>query len=241
MQYGDFVSCAFTQIVNNLAKIHYRWSANASVVIRMPSGAGVAAGPFHSQSTESWFASVAGLKIAYPSTPADAKGLLLAAIEDPNPVLFYEQKYLYRSLEAQVPEGYYTIAFGKGKIVTEGNQVTVVTYGLGVIKAQEILAKHPEISAELIDLRTLIPWDQDLVKQSIAKTNKVIVLHEDTVTAGFGAEIAAYIAENSFHDLEAPVVRCASIDTPVPFSAELEQQFLPWDRFEEKLQWLVKY
>ncbi len=241
MQYGDFVSCAFTQIVNNLAKIHYRWSANASVVIRMPSGAGVAAGPFHSQSTEAWFAHVPGLKIVYPSTPEDAKGLLLTAIDDPNPVLFYEQKYLYRSLEGEVPEGYYTIPLGKGRIVTEGDQVTVISYGLGLIKAKEIIAKHPDISVRLIDLRTLIPWDKELVRESVAHTSRVIVLHEDTMTVGFGAEIAAYIAEHCFHDLDAPVLRCASIDTPVPFAAPLEDEFLPWKRFEEQLRWLASY
>lgn len=241
MQYADFVSCAFTQIVNNLAKIHYRWSAPASVVVRMPTGAGLGAGPFHSQSTEAWFAHVPGLKIAYPSSPEDAKGLLLTAIEDPNPVLFYEQKFLYRSLEGEVPEGYYTIPFGKGRIVREGTQVTIVTYGLGVVKASEILDRHPEISARLIDLRTLIPWDQELVRESVAHTNRVIVLHEDTATAGFGAEIAAYIAQHCFADLDAPVVRCASLDTPVPFSSALEQIFLPWDRFEQELLKLTKY
>jgi len=207
----------------------------------MPTGAGLGAGPFHSQSTEAWFAHVPGLKIAYPSSPEDAKGLLLTAIEDPNPVLFYEQKFLYRSLEGEVPEGYYTIPFGKGRIVREGTQVTIVTYGLGVVKASEILDRHPEISARLIDLRTLIPWDQELVRESVAHTNRVIVLHEDTATAGFGAEIAAYIAQHCFADLDAPVVRCASLDTPVPFSSALEQIFLPWDRFEQELLKLTKY
>ena len=241
MQYGDFVSCAFTQIVNNLAKVHYRWSANASVVIRMPSGAGVGAGPFHSQSTEAWFAHVPGLKVVYPSSPEDAKGLLISAIEDPNPVMFYEQKSLYRSLKSDVPEGYYNIPIGKGRIVTEGTQLTVVTYGLGVIKAKEILDRNPNISARLIDLRTLIPWDKELVKESIEKTNRVIVLHEDTITAGFGAEIAAYIAEHCFQSLEAPVIRVGSIDTPVPFATALEQDFLPWGRFEEQLKKIISY
>ncbi len=241
MQYGDFVSCAFTQIVNNMAKIHYRWSANASVVVRMPSGAGVGAGPFHSQSTEAWFAHVPGLKIAYPSTPADAKGLMISAIEDPNPVIFYEQKFLYRSLEGDVPEGYYSLPFGKGRIVREGDRATVISYGLGVVKAEEILSRRSDLSVRLIDLRTLVPWDKDLVKESVAKTNRVIILHEDTATAGFGAEIAAFIAEECFGNLDAPVRRFASIDTPVPFSSALEDGFLPWNRFEDGLLELLNY
>lgn len=241
MQYADFVSCAFTQIVNNIAKIYYRWSAPASVVIRMPTGAGLGAGPFHSQSTEAWFAHVPGLKIVYPSTPADAKGLLISAIEDPGPVIFYEQKLLYRSLDGEVPEGYYSQPFGKGRIVRDGDRVTVITYGLGVVKAQEILDRHPELSVRLLDLRTLIPWDKELVKESVAKTNRAIVLHEDTMTAGFGAEIAAFIADECFTDLDAPVRRFASIDTPVPFATALENNFLPWDRFERGLIELVTY
>jgi 2-oxoisovalerate dehydrogenase E1 component len=241
IQYADFVSCAFTQIVNNLAKIHYRWGAKASVVIRMPTGAGIGAGPFHSQSTEAWFAHVPGLKIAYPSTPEDAKGLLLSAIEDPNPIIFYEQKLLYRSLESEVPEGYYTIPFGKARIVKEGDRLTVITYGLGVIKAKEFLDKNPDLSVRLVDLRTLIPWDKELVSESVERTSKVIILHEDTITLGFGAEIAAYIAEHCFQHLDAPIVRCASLDTPVPFSSELEKDFLPFSRFEELVKKMVRY
>jgi 2-oxoisovalerate dehydrogenase E1 component len=241
MQYSDFVSCAFTQIVNNLAKIHYRWGQNAAVVIRMPTGAGLAAGPFHSQSTEAWFAHVPGLKIVYPSTPYDVKGLLISAIDDPNPVLFFEQKFLYRSLEAEVPEDCFTVPFGSARLVTTGEHLTVVTYGLGVIKAEEILKRHPEISADLIDLRTLVPWDVETVVASVKKTNRLIVLHEDTLTAGFGAEISAYVAEHCFEYLDAPVIRCAGLDTPIPFSPDLEDQFLPWARFEQELMRIMKY
>jgi 2-oxoisovalerate dehydrogenase E1 component len=235
MQFADFVTEGFNQIVNNLAKIHWRWGQNADVVIRMPTGAGVAAGPFHSQSNEAWFFHIPGLKIVYPSSPADAKGLLLAAFEDPNPVLFFEHKALYRSIAGEVPDDYYTIEIGKAKTVREGNAVSIITYGFGVHWAMEILQKHPGISADVIDLRTLMPLDKEAIFESVKRTGKVIVLHEDTFTGGIGGEISALISENLFEYLDAPVVRVASLDTPVPFAPELEQNFLPVSRFEEAL------
>ncbi|CAN5903548.1 dehydrogenase E1 component subunit alpha/beta [soil metagenome] len=235
MQFADFVTEGFNQIVNNIAKIHWRWGQNADVVIRMPTGAGVAAGPFHSQSNEAWFFHIPGLKIVYPSSPADAKGLLLAAFEDPNPVLFFEHKALYRSISGDVPDDYYTIEIGKAKNVREGNSVSIITYGFGVHWALEILQKHPGISADVIDLRTLMPLDKEAIFASVKKTGKVIVLHEDTLTGGIGGEISALIAENLFEYLDAPVVRVASLDTPVPFATELEQNFLPVSRFEAAL------
>ncbi len=241
MQFADFVTEGFNQIVNNLAKIHWRWGQNADVVIRMPTGAGVAAGPFHSQSTEAWFFHVPGLKIVYPSTPEDAKGLLLAAFDDPNPVMFFEHKALYRSISGNVPDEAYTIEIGKAKKVTEGNDLSIITYGFGVHWAKEILAKHPEISAEVIDLRTLLPLDKEAIFETVRKTGKALVLHEDTLTGGIGGEIAALINENCFEHLDAPVVRVASIDTPVPFASELEQNFLPVGRFEEELVKLKNY
>jgi 2-oxoisovalerate dehydrogenase E1 component len=241
MQFADFVTEGFNQIVNNLAKIHWRWGQNADVVIRMPTGAGVAAGPFHSQSNEAWFFHVPGLKIVYPSSPADAKGLLLAAFEDPNPVLFFEHKALYRSLSGQVPDEYYTVEIGKAKTVREGNSVSIITYGYGVLWTMEILEKHPEISADVIDLRTLMPFDKEAIFASVKKTGKALVLHEDTFTGGIGGEISALISEECFGYLDAPVVRVASLDTPVPFAPELEKNFLPVSRFEEALLKLAAY
>lgn len=235
MQFADFVTEGFNQIVNNLAKIHWRWGQNADVVIRMPTGAGVAAGPFHSQSNEAWFFHIPGLKIVYPSSPADAKGLLLAAFEDPNPVMFFEHKALYRSIAGEVPDDYYTIEIGKAKTVREGNDVSIITYGFGVHWAMDILQKHPGISADVIDLRTLMPLDKEAIFASVKRTGKVIVLHEDTFTGGIGGEISALISESCFEYLDAPVVRVASLDTPVPFAPELEQNFLPVSRFEEAL------
>ncbi|MDO5509137.1 MAG: dehydrogenase E1 component subunit alpha/beta [Weeksellaceae bacterium] len=241
MQFSDFVTEGFNQIVNNLAKAHYRWAQNADVVVRMPTGAGVAAGPYHSQSTEAWFTHTPGLKVVYPATPEDAKGLLLQSFADPNPVMFFEHKKLYRSLKSAVPESYYTIPFGKARLHKEGEDLTIVTYGLGVHMALETLAKHPQIQADLIDLRTLVPWDQETVLKSVQKTGKAIVLHEDVGIGGFGGEIAAYIAQNAFEDLDAPVMRSASLDTAVPFDADLEKQFLPDKDFEQKLLQLWKY
>lgn len=241
MQFADFVTEGFNQIVNNLAKSHYRWGQNADVVVRMPTGAAVAAGPFHSQSNEAWFFHTPGLKIAYPAFPSDAKGLLLTSFEDPNPVMFFEHKALYRSVTEDVPDEYYTIPFGKARLVREGSDVTIVTYGLCVHWAMEILDKHPEISADLIDLRTLVPLDKEAILNSVNKTGKVIVLHEDTLTGGIGGELVAIIAENCFENLDAPIVRSASLDTPVPMNADLEWNFLPKHRFEQQLIELWKY
>jgi len=241
MQFADFVTEGFNQIVNNLAKSHYRWGQNADVVVRMPTGAGVAAGPFHSQSNEAWFFHTPGLKIAYPAFASDAKGLLLAAFEDPNPVMFFEHKGLYRSITEDISDDYYTIPFGKARMVREGNDLTIVTYGLGVHWAMELLDKHPNIKADLIDLRTLVPLDREAIIHSVLKTGKAIVLHEDTITGGIGGELSAIINENCFERLDAPVVRCGSIDTPVPMNADLEWNFLPKARFEEALISLFNY
>jgi len=240
MQFSDFVTEGFNQIVNNLAKIHWRWGQKADVVIRMPTGAGVAAGPFHSQSTEAWFVSVPGLKIVYPSSPEDAKGLLAASIEDPNPILFFEHKALYRSLKSQVPDDYYTIEIGKAKTVREGTAVSIITYGMGVhwaTKTAEALC----IDADILDLRTLAPLDIEAIYASATKCGRVIVLHEDSLTGGIGAEISALITEHCFEFLDAPVMRCGSLDTPVPFEADLEINYLPVGRFKEKLQALIAY
>jgi len=241
MQFSDFVTCGFNQIVNNLAKIHWRWGQCADVVIRMPTGGGVGAGPFHSQSVEAWFFHVPGLKIVYPSTPADAKGLLRMAVEDPNPVLFFEHKLLYRSLTGLVPEEDYTIAFGKARKVREGNDATVITYGLGVIWAEQVLDAHPEWSVELIDLRTLLPWDEDMVMKSVNKTGKALVLHEATMTGGVGGEISARIHEECWRNLDAPVMRTASLDTAFPFAADLEKSFMANNRLESDLKTLISH
>lgn len=241
MQFADFVSEGITQIVNNLAKSHYRWGQNADVVVRMPTGASVAAGPFHSQSNEAWFFKTPGLKIAYPAFPSDAKGLLLSAFEDPNPVMFFEHKALYRSIDEDILDEYYTIPFGKARLVKEGADVTIVTYGLGVHWALELLKNNSEISADLIDLRTLAPLDIETIYTSVKKTGKVFVLHEDTLTGGIGGEISALITENCFEYLDAPVMREGSLDTPVPMNADLEINFLPKERFKEKLMKLINY
>ncbi len=241
MQFSDFVTCGFNQIVNNLAKIHWRWGQCADVVIRMPTGGGVGAGPFHSQSVEAWFFHVPGLKIVYPSTPADAKGLLRMAVEDPNPVLFFEHKLLYRSLTGLVPEEDYTIAFGKGRKVREGNDATIITYGLGVKWAEQVLDAHPEWSVELIDLRTLLPWDEDMVMESVNKTGKALVLHEATMTGGVGGEISARIHEECWRKLDAPVARTASLDTAFPFAADLEKSFMANNRLESDLKTLIMH
>ncbi len=241
MQFADFVTSGFNPIVNNLAKMHYRWGQNADVVVRMPTGAGVGAGPFHSQSNESWFLHTPGLKIAYPAFPQDAKGLLISAIEDPNPVMYFEHKALYRSISGNVSEGYFNIPFGVANTLREGKDVTIVTYGFGVHWALEYLDQHPEISAELIDLRTLAPLDTETIYKAVRKTGKVIVLHECTLTGGIGAEIAALINENCFEYLDAPVVRSASLDSPVPFASDLEWNFLPKKRFAGQLQDLLRY
>lgn len=240
MQFADFVTCGFNQIVNNIAKLHYRWGQNADIVIRMPTGAGVGAGPFHSQSNEAWFFHTPGLKIVYPATPHDAKGLLLASFEDPNPVLFFEHKALYRSLTAPVPDDYYTVEIGKARLARRGDQLSIITYGMGVRWAEEAV-DDLGISADIIDLRTLLPLDTEAIEASIRKTNKAIVLQEDTQTGGIAGEIAAWIGEHCFRYLDGPVLRAGSLDTPVPFAAPLERQFLPVDRFREKLKWLAGY
>ncbi len=235
MQFADFVTCGFNQIINNLAKIHWRWGQNADVVVRMPTGANTAAGPFHSQSNEAWFFHTPGLKVVYPAFPGDAKGLLSAAIEDPNPVLFFEHKFLYRSIREDIPDDYYTTEIGKAGYVRRGEDITIITYGLGVHWAMEVLDEHPEISADLIDLKTLLPLDTETLYESVRNTGKVIVLHEDCLTGGIGGEIVSLINENCFNQLDAPVKRIASIDTPVPFAVSLEKQFLPLDRFKTAL------
>ncbi len=241
MQFSDFVTCGFNQIVNNLAKTHYRWGQAADVVVRMPTGAGVGAGPFHSQSTEAWFFHVPGLKIVYPAFVEDAKGLLAAAIEDPNPVMYFEHKALYRSITANIPDDYYTTEIGKANLIRKGDDLTIVTYGLGVHWAMEILDQHPEISADLIDLRTLLPWDEETVIKSVKKNSKVIVMHEDCITGGIGAEITSRISETCFAELDAAPVRIGALDTPVPMSSTLEWSFLPKKRFEEALLKLAAY
>ena len=241
MQFADFVTCGFNQIINNLAKINWRWGQNADVVVRMPTGAGTAAGPFHSQSNEAWFFHTPGLKILYPSNPYDAKGLLNVAIEDPNPVLFFEHKGLYRSIKEEIPSDYYTVEIGKAAIVSEGKDFTIITYGAGVHWAKEALTKFPETSAEIIDLRTLLPLDTESIYTAVKKTGKVIVLHEDCMMGGIGGELAALISENCFEYLDAPVIRVASLDTPVPFAVALEEQFLPKERLISAISSLLNY
>jgi 2-oxoisovalerate dehydrogenase E1 component len=241
MQFADFVTCGFNQIINNLAKSHWRWQQNADVVVRMPTGAGVGAGPFHSQSNEAWFFHTPGLKILYPAFPNDAKGLICAAFDDPNPIMFFEHKALYRSITEDVNTDFFTIEIGKANLVKEGNMVSIITYGYGVHWALDFLKANPHISADVLDLRTLLPFDTEAIKQTVIKTNRVIILHEDTLIGGIGGEISAYINEHFFQHLDAPVMRCASLDTPVPFSIELEQNFLPKKRFEEKLNELLNF
>ncbi len=241
MQFADFVTVGFNQIVNNLAKIYYRWGQNADVVVRMPTGAGVGAGPFHSQSTEAWFTHVPGLKVVYPSGPMDAKGLLNAAFEDPNPIMFFEHKALYRSVSEEVYDDYYTIEIGKGRRVLSGTDLSIITYGAGVHWAVAYSEQNPDAFIDVIDLRTLLPWDKELVLESVIKTGKVLVLHEDTLTGGFGGEIAAWISENAFEYLDAPVKRLGSLDTPVPFAPELEENFLPAGRLAGVIEELLAY
>ncbi|MEO1054514.1 MAG: dehydrogenase E1 component subunit alpha/beta [Bacteroidota bacterium] len=241
MQFADFVSCGFNQIVNNLAKINYRWGQNADVVIRMPTGAGVGAGPFHSQSNEAWFFHTPGLKIVYPSNPYDAKGLLTAAIEDPNPVMYFEHKALYRSIDQEIPDDYYTLEVGKAALAEEGSDLSIITYGFGVHWAKEMLAELSGVTADILDLRTLLPWDKEAVAQTIKKTNRVLILHEDCLTGGIGGEIAAWVAEHYFKDLDAPVARIGSLDTPVPFNNNLENNFLPKNRLKKKIEELLEF
>ena len=241
IHFADFVTMGFNQIINNLAKVHYRWGQNADVVIRMPTGAGVGAGPFHSQSNEAWFVHTPGLKVVYPSTPADAKGLLIAAINDPNPVLYFEHKALYRSINGSVPEEYFEIEIGKARQVQTGNEISIITYGAGVHWAEDYAAEHTDISFDILDLRTLLPLDYDAIAASVKRTGKVLLFHEDTLIGGIGGEIAAWMAENCFQYLDAPVMRCASLDTPVPFNLELEKNFLARARLAEYIQKLINY
>ncbi len=241
MQFADFVSVGFNQIVNNLAKLHWRWGQHADVVVRMPTGAGTAAGPFHSQSNESWFVHTPGLKVVYPSNPQDAKGLLLSSFEDPNPVIFFEHKFLYRSLKGKVSTGYYNTPIGKAALVQEGQDLTIITYGLGVHWALDAAAQRPDQSFEILDLRTLLPLDQDAIIQAASKTGRVLILHEDTLTAGIGGELVAIVNEFCFEKLDAPILRVASLDTPVPFAADLEQQFLASQRLLSTIDKLLAY
>jgi 2-oxoisovalerate dehydrogenase E1 component len=238
MQFADFVTSGFNAIINNLAKSYWRWGQHADVVVRMPTGAGVGAGPFHSQSNEAWFIHTPGLKVVYPSNPYDAKGLMLAAIDDPNPVMFFEHKFLYRSAVDEIPDDYYTVEIGKAKLVSEGHDVSIITYGAGVSWALET---SEDIDADILDLRTLLPLDYDAIRATVEKTGKVIILHEDTLMGGIGGEISAWITENCFEYLDAPVMRCASLDTPVPFAISLEQNFLAKSRFKEMLDKLMEY
>ena len=240
MQFADFVTCGFNQIVNNLAKVHYRWGQNADVVIRMPCGGGVGAGPFHSQTNEAWFTKTPGLKVVFPSNPHDAKGLLLAALEDPNPVLFFEHKALYRSITEKVPDDYYTLKIGEAALSAEGTDLSIITYGMGVHWAKAAIEKL-NISADVLDLRSLMPIDYEAIAKTVKKTGKVMLLHEDTLFGGIGGELSAHISEHLFEFLDAPVVRVASLDTPVPFAKTLEKIFLATDRLEERLQFLINY
>ena len=241
MQFADFVSVGFNQIVNNLAKLHWRWGQQADVVVRMPTGAGTAAGPFHSQSNEAWFVHTPGLKVVYPSNPHDAKGLLLAAFEDPNPVIFFEHKYLYRSLKGMVPDAYYNVEIGKAATVQSGSDLTILTYGLGVHWALDAAAARPNASIEILDLRTLLPLDKEAIIAAASKTGRVLVLHEDTTTGGIGGELVALVNEHCFEALDAPVLRVASLDTPIPFAADLEQQFLANSRLLDTIDQLLNY
>ncbi len=244
MQFSDFVSCGFNQIINNIAKTHYRWGESLNIIIRLPYGGGMGAGPFHSQSPESWFFNTPGLKIVAPSTPYDAKGLLNTSIIDPNPVLFFEHKYIYRSIKSDVPESYYNIEIGKADIKKTGNDLTIVTYGMGLhwsMKVAEKL-KNENISIEIIDLRSLMPWDKDLVEESLSKTNRMLILHEANLTGGIGAEISAYINEKCFKLLDAPIMRIGALDTPIPFSSQLEKDvYLPVNQIEGKVRELYNY
>ncbi|HMD00263.1 MAG TPA: thiamine pyrophosphate-dependent enzyme, partial [Ferruginibacter sp.] len=241
MQFADFVTVGFNQIINNLAKIHYRWGQNADVVIRMPTGGGVGAGPFHSQSNEAWFVHTPGLKVVYPSSPEDAKGLLIAAINDPNPVLFFEHKALYRSVSGNVPEDYYETPIGKARVVNKGDDISIITYGAGVHWAMDYAKNHPQLSLYILDLRTLLPLDHDAIREAVGATGKVLLLHEDTLTGGIGAEVGAWISEHCFQQLDAPVMRCASLDTPIPFNLDLERNFMAYSRLGETIEALSSY
>ncbi|MEY3239561.1 MAG: hypothetical protein RIR11_999 [Bacteroidota bacterium] len=240
MQFADFVTCGFNQIINNLAKLHWRWGKTADIVVRMPTGGGTGAGPFHSQSNEAWFTHTPGLKVVYPSTPYDAKGLLIASFNDPNPVMFFEHKALYRSESGQVPDGYYTVEIGKARQVRTGSEVSIITYGMGVRWAEKV-ADEMGLDADILDLRSLVPLDYEAITATVKRTNRVLILHEDTLFGGLGGEIAAWISEHLFEYLDAPVLRAASLDTPVPFAIPLEQNFFPLERMKEQLTKLIAY
>jgi 2-oxoisovalerate dehydrogenase E1 component len=241
MQFADFVSCGFNQIINNLAKTYYRWGQTVDVVIRMPAGGGSGAGPFHSQTNEAWFTKTPGLKVVYPAFPDDAKGLLMSAVDDPNPVIYFEHKNLYRSTSGNVPDDDYFVEIGKAKVVREGTKASIITFGMGVHWAIEYADNHPDQSIEILDLRSLQPWDKEAVINTVKKTSKVLVLHEDTLTSGFGGEIAAYIGEHCFKYLDAPVMRCASLDTAIPMNKALEDQFMAKARLAEVMDVLLKF
>jgi 2-oxoisovalerate dehydrogenase E1 component len=243
MQFGDFISCGFNQIVSNLAKTHYRWGASIPCVIRTPSGGGSGAGPFHSQNVEAWFANVAGLRVVAPATPEDAKGLLLAAFAEPNPVLFLEHKLLYRSLKGMVPDGYFTTPIGKARIVRPGQDLTIVAYGIAVrwaLDAASTLAADG-VEIEVIDLRSLLPWDKETVLGSVRRTSRALVLHEAPLCGGFGGEVAATIAQEAFDDLDAPVTRLGGSDTPIPFAEALEEMLSPKPDLLPTLRRLMEY
>jgi 2-oxoisovalerate dehydrogenase E1 component len=240
LQFSDFITSGFNPVVNYLAKSHYRWGQNADIVLRMPCGAGVGAGPFHSQTNEAWFTKTPGLIVVYPSTPIDAKGLLISSIENPNPVLFFEHKALYRSIRDDVPKGYYNIEIGKAKLLNAGTDITIITYGSGVHESIKTIKKH-SLSADLIDLRTLSPLDNDSIIQSVRKTGKAIILQEDSLFGGLASEISSIIMENCFENLDAPVIRVGSLDTPIPFEETLEKQYLPFERFESEILKLIDY
>ena len=244
MQFADFVSCGFNQITNNIAKTYYRWNESLNITIRMPYGGGMAAGPFHSQSPESWFFHTPGLKIVAPSTPQDAKGLLNSSINDPNPVLYFEHKYMYRSVKGMVSENDFNIEIGKANIKKSGSDLSVITYGMGVHWALDVAKKLETegINIEVLDLRSLLPWDKELVEKSLTKTNRALILHEANLTGGIGAEISAYIAEHCFKFLDAPVIRVASIDTPIPFASKIEKEiYLPVNKIEQKIYELLNF
>jgi 2-oxoisovalerate dehydrogenase E1 component len=241
MQFADFVTVAFNQIVNNLAKMHYRWGQNADVVVRMPTGGGVGAGPFHSQSNEAWFTHVPGLKVVYPSNPTDAKGLLIAALAEPNPILYFEHKALYRSIEEEIPDAMYQIEIGKAHIVQAGTDATIITYGMGVLWAKAYQQAYTDQSIYILDLRTLSPLDYTAIELAVKATGKLMLLHEDNLTGGIGGEISAWVAENCFTHLDAPIMRCASLDTPIPFNKTLEKQYMANDRLEEMMERLLGY
>ena len=241
MQFSDFISSGFTAIVNLIAKSNYRWSQNADIVVRMPCGGGVGAGPFHSQTNEVWFSKVPGLKIVYPSFPSDAKGLLHSSIDDPNPVLFFEHKNLYRTIRQDVKKGRYTLELGKGRIRQVGDSLTVVTYGMGVHWILDLLKDYNKTQIEVIDLNSLVPWDKELVFNSIKKTGKVLLLQEDSQFSGFMGEISSCISEEIFEYLDAPIVRLGSLDTPIPFAKELEKGYMASNRLKERLDYLLNY